>query len=328
MKRTRIFAMAVVLAATSISAARAAIESPVHRTFNVQAGGTVFVDIDSGDVRVNASNSASVVTVDVVRRAKTSSRSAADDIFRKYELTFGQQGNDVQVRGRYEHQSSWFHWNDDLDVRFVVTVPARFNADVKTSGGDVKISDLGGAAHVRTSGGDVELGRIAGVVDVKTSGGDISLVSGHGATTLETSGGEIKVDNADAVLRAHSSGGAIEIRRAATDVRAHTSGGGIVIGDAGGVIDADTSGGSIRARISGQPRGESKLTTSGGGITLSVAQGVALDIDAHTSGGDVVAGFPVTIQGKQDESTLNAKLNGGGPRLVLRSSGGDIRLER
>jgi hypothetical protein len=38
--------------------------------------------------------------------------------------------------------------------------------------------------------------------------------------------------------------------------------------------------------------------------------------------------MPVTIIGKQEESTLNAKLNGGGPRLVLRSSGGDIRVAR
>lgn len=55
---------------------------------------------------------------------------------------------------------------------------------------------------------------------------------------------------------------------------------------------------------------------------------MALDLDAHTSGGDVTTDMPVTILGRQTESTLNGKVNGGGPKLVLRSSGGDIRVRR
>ena len=94
------------------------------------------------------------------------------------------------------------------------------------------------------------------------------------------------------------------------------------------MIDASTSGGSIKARLSRQPRGDSRLSTSGGGITVHVAANVGLDIDAHTSGGDVDSDVPVTILGKQDDSSLNGKLNGGGPKLVLRSSGGDIRLQK
>ncbi len=93
-------------------------------------------------------------------------------------------------------------------------------------------------------------------------------------------------------------------------------------------MDASTSGGSISARLSRQPRSDSKLSTSGGGITIHVAPNVALDIDAHTSGGDVASDVPVTLLGRQNDSSLNGKLNGGGPKLVLRSSGGDIRLQK
>jgi hypothetical protein len=42
----------------------------------------------------------------------------------------------------------------------------------------------------------------------------------------------------------------------------------------------------------------------------------------------VESDVPVTILGKQNDSSLNGKLNGGGPKLVLRSSGGDIRLQK
>jgi DUF4097 and DUF4098 domain-containing protein YvlB len=138
----------------------------------------------------------------------------------------------------------------------------------------------------------------------------------------------VKVTEASSHLDVRTSGGSIDIRRAGADLKAHTSGGGIDIGDAAGSVDASSSGGSIRARLTRQPHGDSKLSTSGGGIVVTLAPGLALDIDAHTSGGDVSTEMPVTIIGKQEESTLNAKLNGGGPRLVLRSSGGDIRVAR
>ena len=38
--------------------------------------------------------------------------------------------------------------------------------------------------------------------------------------------------------------------------------------------------------------------------------------------------MPVTVLGKQTESTLHGQINGGGPKLTLRSSGGDIRVRK
>ncbi len=326
MKRIPIAALATVLGFVTISAAQAAIDSPIHRNFNVRPGGTISIDADVGDIKVMAG--AGNVSVDVVRSAKTSSRSRADEIFRDLDVTFAQEGNNVRIRSRYNHPTSWFHWNTDLDVHFVVNVPTDFNADLTTSGGDITVSDLGGQVHAKTSGGDVSLGRIGGLVDARTSGGDVSIVGARANATLHTSGGDVKVGDAAGSLNVTTSGGSIDIRRAQSDLYAHTSGGSIEIGDAGGSIDAGSSGGSIHARLSRQPHGDSKLSTSGGGITVFLAPTVALDVDAHTSGGDVASAVPLTIRGKQDDSSLNGKLNGGGPRLVLRSSGGDIRLEK
>jgi DUF4097 and DUF4098 domain-containing protein YvlB len=326
MTRIRNAALAAVLGLVSISAAHAAIESPIHRNFNVRPGGTIIIDADIGDIKINAG--ASNVSVDVVRRARTSSQSHAEELFRDLDVNFAQGGNDVRIRARYNHPTSWFHWNTDLDVHFVVNVPAQYNVDLTTSGGDITVSDLNGQVHAKTSGGDVSLGRINGAVDAHTSGGDVSMAESHTTATLSTSGGDIKVGDATGSLSVRTSGGSIDIRRAQSDLKAHTSGGSIEIGDAGGSIDASSSGGSIRASLSRQPRADSKLSTSGGGITVHLAPSMALDIDAHTSGGDVESNVPVTILGKQNDSSLNGKLNGGGPKLVLRSSGGDIRLQK
>ena len=326
MTRIRTAALAAVLGLASISAAHAAIDSPIHRNFNVHAGGTIVLDSDLGDVKVTSGGPN--VSVDVVRRAKTSSQEHANELFKDLDVTFSQQQNDVHIRARYNHPTSWFHWNTDLEVRFVVNVPAQYNVDLTTSGGDITVSDLGGTVKVRTSGGDVSLGRIDGIVDVRTSGGDVSIAAARASSTLSTSGGDIKVGDATGSLFTKTSGGSIEIRRASADLKAQTSGGSIDIGDAGGAIDASTSGGSISAHLSRQPHADSRLSTSGGGITIHVAPNVALDVDAHTSGGDVASDVPITILGKQNDSSLNGKLNGGGPKLVLRSSGGDIRVQK
>jgi hypothetical protein len=319
MHRIRTAAVAAALGLLTLSAAQAGADT-IHRTFNVHDGGTLIVDADVGNVTVTGGGTG--VTVDVKRRAH-----GGTDV-KDLRLSFDQSGNDVHVAARYDHPFSWLHWNFGLDVDIVVNVPSTYNLQLRTAGGNVKIGDLKGDIRAKTSGGDVQLARINGPVDASTSGGDVHLDSATGRIVLHTSGGDVHIGNASGSVDAKTSGGSIEIVRAGADVVAHTSGGGIMIDEAFGALDASTSGGSIRARLARQPRGESKLSTSGGGITVSLAPGVALDLDAHSSGGDVETDIPMTILGKQSEGTLNGKINGGGPLLRLRTSGGDIRVRR
>jgi hypothetical protein len=55
---------------------------------------------------------------------------------------------------------------------------------------------------------------------------------------------------------------------------------------------------------------------------------IGVDVNARTSGGSVHTEFPVTVQGEIKRSRLDAKLNGGGPELYLRTSGGSIYLKK
>ena len=308
-------------------AAQASIDNNIHRNFNVADGGTLVLDADLGDISINPGGAG--VSIDVLRKARTTSQSKANDFFRDYEVTFAQEGNTIRVKGKYDRPNKWFNFfGDDLDVKYTITVPSRFNVQLATSGGDIHVGDLNGEVRAKTSGGDLDLDRISGVVDARTSGGDVHIDAARSSVTLYTSGGDVSVGDASATVSARTSGGDIEVRRAGGNLIAHTSGGSITIGETRGTIDASTSGGSIEARMAQQPGGDSQLKTSGGGITLSVAPSVALDVDAHTSGGEIETDVPVTLLGKQSESTLNGKLNGGGPRVVLRSSGGDIRLRK
>jgi len=84
----------------------------------------------------------------------------------------------------------------------------------------------------------------------------------------------------------------------------------------------------VTATISSQPKSRCSLSTSGGSITVTLAPDIAMDVNAHASGGHVSTDFPVTIQGKIERSSLQAKINGGGPELYLRTSGGGIHIKK
>lgn len=124
-----------------------------------------------------------------------------------------------------------------------------------------------------------------------------------------------------------SSGGSISIDKIEGDVKAKTSGGSISVDDVTGTIDAATSGGSVSAYISKQPKSNCILKTSGGSITALLGKGIKLDLDAATSGGGIHTDFPVTMEGEKSNRRLNAKINGGGPKLAMKTSGGSISIK-
>jgi DUF4097 and DUF4098 domain-containing protein YvlB len=109
----------------------------------------------------------------------------------------------------------------------------------------------------------------------------------------------------------------------------NTSGGNIEIKSVENTLHASTSGGDVSARLAGPLKGDCKLGTSGGHVRVTVDKTAAFDLDASTSGGGVdAAGLTITIErGGSGRSRLSGKVNGGGPLLKLRSSGGDVVVQ-
>jgi hypothetical protein len=70
------------------------------------------------------------------------------------------------------------------------------------------------------------------------------------------------------------------------------------------------------------------LSTSGGGVSVTVDKSAAFELDASTSGGSVDAdGLTLTLRdSNKGRSRLAGAVNGGGPLLKLRSSGGSITV--
>ena len=298
------------LFATPAAVVTAAIERNVEKSFTVTGPGTLRVETQGGEIRVSPSSDDSVVRITAKQRIRASTDAEADELLKKLELGFEQNGNDVRVVSRYERQTSRFRFGSwpPVNVDVVVTVPAGFATDLHTSGGGITIGDLKGKVNARTSGGPIILGKLGGSVDAHTSGGNISLEEAVGPVDLETSGGNISVG------------------RVAGAADLSTSGGNIRIDSATSAMRAKTSGGNIRAAITGPLTEDCTLTTSGGSVRVTVDKSAAFRLDASSSGGGVDAeGLTLTLEkSSQGRGRLAGDVNGGGKVLKLRSSGGGV----
>ena len=307
----------------------ASAEDTIKKSFTVAPGGTLFVDVDRGSIDI-ATGAGNEIRVEVVRSVDRTSRRRAEDILNEHKVEFTQDGGNLRIYSRYNGSDrgfwGWRSWN--LRVRYIISTPRSYNADLKTAGGGISTSDLDGEVKARTSGGSLKFGRISEPVLGRTSGGGITLQACKKSVDVESSGGSLRIGEIDGPVTARTSGGSIEIARVKGSVSARTSGGGIRVNEVFGKIDASTSGGSVTARLSSQPEGNCTLKTSGGSIAVHLAEKVAVDLDASTSGGRVTTELPVTVQGELKRTALKSKVNGGGPALVLRTSGGNVHIRR
>ena len=191
------------------------------KSFTVAKGGTLVVDVEGGDIKINVWDKNEVaVKADGIDD---------EDVDR---LKMTQSGNDVRVD--YHVRSHW-GWSSN-HLRFEITVPSQYNADLHTSGGDIEIRNgLNGTVKGSTSGGDVTLGNLTGgVVDMSTSGGNMRAGDVQGDVTLRTSGGNIDLGNVKGEANVKTSGGNITAKSVGKSLHASTSGGDIEIGDVGG----------------------------------------------------------------------------------------------
>ncbi len=294
------------------AAAHAKIERIVEKTFNVQPGGLLKVETHGGEIRIETSATATSVHVVAREKIRASTEAEADERLKKLSLVMEQRPDGVVASAAYERGSSFTitgFW-PPVQVDFTVTVPAAYNVELKTSGGDVTVGDLQGRVTARTSGGDITLGSITGDIRAGTSGGNVRLAEGRGAVKLGTSGGNITVGHAVGPTDLDTSGGDIEI-----DSVENT-------------LQASTSGGDVTAGIAGSLRGDCRLGTSGGRVRVTVDKTARFALDASTSGGGVdAAGLTITIdKGGAGHNRLSGQVNGGGPLLHLRSSGGEIEI--
>lgn len=298
----------LILSATGV---HADIEDTIKRDFPVKPGGILVVESELGSVQVRA-GTGDKVEVSITLVAETDNSAKAREIMDRFHVDFNQDGNRVAINGEYDDDEFKLFQNrrNRLQVEYYIRVPEKFDLDIHTGGGGIAVTDIEGTIEVETSGGSLNFTGAKGDIRGRTSGGSISLRECDGEIDIKTSGGSINME------------------RVTGDVYARTSGGSINVEEVRGSIDASTSGGSVTAEILEQPSSPCRLTTSGGSVTVYLSETIKANIDAETSAGKIKSDFPLKVRGKYVSHELRGEINGGGPEIFLRTSAGNININK
>ena len=270
-------------------------EGWVDESIDVQPGGTLYLDLDGGQVWVRSHAESSV-------RIRASARGWSAGMV---DFVVEEVGNDVQFDASVDGWLPFLLGRPRIRVH--AWVPEHYAVEVDTAGGAVSVSGVDGR------------------VGVHTKGGHIAVEGVRGPVWLRTASGHIEVEDVVGDLRANTSAGRIEVAGIDGDVELRTSGGRIEVEGAGGQVDARTGGGRIDVHFAEEPYG--RLRTGGGSITVEFPTGAGADVDARTGGGRVIVDPPLVSEERAGGTQLRSAVNGGGLPLELRTGGGNIRLK-
>lgn len=195
----------------------------------------------------------------------------------------------------------------------------RGDANVTTGAGEVHLGSVSGSATVRSLGGPLTLGEVLGPLNASTRAGDILVDSTRRGGTIATDGGTIRLLYTGGPTRLTSGGGDIIVRQAAAPVTAETASGDISI-----TIDPASTSEVVQAK------------TGKGNIVLNVSPRFAADVEATilttAPNADTflsdIPGLAISREqvGGRTRVRATGKLNGGGQKVVLQTTGGDIRI--
>ncbi|MDZ7626686.1 MAG: hypothetical protein U5J96_19835 [Ignavibacteriaceae bacterium] len=134
-----------------------------EKSFNISPGKNLLVDISSGDVKVTYWDK------DEVYIKIFGNENAME------KMNFNMEGNEELIKITGKKKSSISSWFSNMNVEVEIKVPAQFNLDISTAGGDIKCGGITGEAELNTSGGDIWADKFSGLMNASTSGGNIFL---------------------------------------------------------------------------------------------------------------------------------------------------------
>ncbi|PTX95796.1 hypothetical protein [Opitutus sp. ER46] len=303
----------LVLALGLLTVAARGTERRIERTFPAAVGGTLTIDTYRGAITVTEADTKEV-QIAVTLNVAPESAVDVERILSRLKLDISDEAGHVRVVARHPHETkARFVWNDDdqIEPAFQVTVPAAFNLDLKTINGSVIVGNVTGRLRVALETGNIFVRRVGGDVDLATQFGDVIVSRCTGPLKARVLRGLIRVGTVTGATDLRNTSGDVEVMAAKADLQVYAEAGNAIVGfprDFQGRAEVRSSGGSIGAKI--DPAANCDLEAKAAWLG-KVKTKVAFK----------------TAPGGVGERKLAGRLNAGGPRIVLRASGGSVLIE-
>jgi DUF4097 and DUF4098 domain-containing protein YvlB len=189
------------------------------------------------------------------------------------------------------------------------------NVKILTHSGEIHVASAGAGADLKTYGGDIQIGPVNGDLRAQTLAGDVRAGVVAGSIVVETSGGDIRVD------------------RVGGSAGARTGGGDIVLPSVRGGLEAQTGGGDVRVGIlSREVKGGVSIRDSGGDVTLTLPADFRGEVELQVQDADPTESLirsdfsEIAVTRQHGSQRAAGTLNGGGPKVLVRTQSGSIRL--
>jgi hypothetical protein len=237
----------------------------------------------SGDIAVSVGDGNEIK---VILKA---SNSKLDNLLDVADVKFDGASNELHIRtqskdvvAKGKKKRAWFTFDgSDLDV-FVV-LPAGSSIEVKTMSGDVAIEGTFDEIDLSSISGDVEAFGSYDHLDAQTASGDVSVGDVTSYLKCRTASGDIACLGAAAITEINSASGDVNV--------------------------SVTQPGKVTVKV------------VSGDILVSVARGLAVDIDGSTVSGDL--GSNIDLDGDGDGSSEDETVS-----IKATTVSGDIRIDK
>jgi DUF4097 and DUF4098 domain-containing protein YvlB len=273
-----------------------------HYSYPLKSGGRLSIETFNGTVDLSGWDQE---MVDISGTKFGPSADAADSL--KIEIDNSPDAVSVRAVRPSELRGSW-------GARFTIKMPRHAVLDlIKTSNGQIRVTDGAGPARLRTSNGSIHAQAFEGSLDAQTSNGAVELTDVTGEALVRTSNGHIHADNLKGPLQASTSNSSITANVTAAGNRP---------------LRLETSNGSVDLTLPPKFDNDVRVSSSNGHITLHLPAEVNARVQARTNNASVTCDFEVRAQSEIRKNRLDGVIGTGGPLLDLSTSNGSIRLMR
>jgi hypothetical protein len=302
------------------------VQGSFERTLGVSGPPEIEVSTGSGRIEVTPGRDGQIEVRGQVRASEDWGGSRRNPLSREERVRrieanppIEQTGNVIRI-GRIDDEDL----RDGISISYTLTVPADASLQSKTGSGSHRIEGVRGKVQASTGSGSI-VAREVGSLLASSGSGSIDVERVDGSVRLNTGSGRIQATGVGGPIAAKSGSGGIEVAQSGSgDVEVSSSSGSVQIRGVRGPLRASTTSGGLH--VEGEPGGDWELSAASGGIRIDVPAGSGFHLDATTSSGSIDVGMPLTMS-TSGRRALRGTVGGGGSRLRVRTSSGNIDIE-
>lgn len=293
----------------------AATERLEVRTFVATPDAALNVTAHRGFIVVDSSDDP-VIRIEVAASTALENERAGERLLQQMKFEWKHDGAVVSLHVTNPRESRvqvLVGEEQNVELVIKVTVPRGCHVDLATGGGNLRVGDIRGDVRLQTAAGTISCRGVEGSIVARNKDGDIVVSRCSGNVDLASVRGDV---------RTGTIGGYATLAAVSGNIEINSAGRGLV---------ATTNGGDVTAGIPREFSGKASVRSSGGNVKLNIDPAAQVRIEASASWGrirkDEEARLPLEIEsGGLGKRSLSGKVNGGGPVIEARASGGHVEL--